>query len=494
LSERPVSRMARGTLVTLVLLMGRGVYADEDPSTLVRISMTNGALIHGTLTASQIVLSADGRHYTVPIEQLKHLTPGLSRRPELLEEIQALVRDLGSEDFHKRESVSRQLRDLGPVIKSELELFQQDSDAERQYRVGELLQLIDKHRTPTVWSRKDRIEFGDQTLSGTIAADLFEVVTKYGRLRVPLSEISILRQSDGRGRVDLLKLIDPRRQSIRGDWKLKDGILVSPPDVPWALLQLDMKPPPTYTIRATVERKEGHDALIFPIIVGDKECNVCIDGWPRDGKHHSGLEMIRGLGPPSNETRHWGDLLTPDKLASIQIDVTATSVRLTVDRRQIFDWRGSPDVFSMQKGWERPDKTVLGLGSYSASFHISRLELRATVDQHLIVRAAVDDCILELKDGTRLIVKPTEDQRITIKSRSVSNPIPLTQLRSLTQAEDNLAEMRAELVGNKAIVGEIEPQVLKFEARLGVLKLPTRDIVRITRPKTANGASPNSQR
>ena len=191
--------------------------------------------------------------------------------------------------------------------------------------------------------------------------------------------------------------------------------------------------PPSYRLSAKVERKTGNDALIFPIVVGEKECNVCLDGWPRGGVKHSGLELIRGHGPPTNSTRHRGRLLHTNRLTSLHIDVTPTSVGLTVDRRQIFAWKGDPNVFSMQPGWVRPDKTVLGHGSYSASFQISELTLSTAGREETKIRAKQNAFVWELKDQTRIVLDSETNQELPVTAQGEALKIPLSQIQSLLQ-------------------------------------------------------------
>ncbi|MCA9067813.1 MAG: hypothetical protein KDA84_02760, partial [Planctomycetaceae bacterium] len=360
------------------------------------VTLMNRSLLRGVPTVSEIPFQIDGQNQSVPLATIQELTPGLNRRPQLRQQIQELLNGLASENFFEREASGTKLRKLAPELRAELAHFRADTDLEKRNRVRHLLRDFEKHPTLPAWPRYDMLKLSDRTVTGSILLDRLTLATEYGELKIPLRDISTMQRADQSVERDLLKTIDPKRHSIRGQWELKEGVLVTPDKLPWALLQLDVKPPSSYRLSATVERKTGQDALIFPIVVGGKECNVCLDGWPRGTTHHTGLELIRGQGPPTNSTRHRGTLLHTNQPTSLEIDVTPTSVQLTVDRRQIFTWKGDPSVFSMQREWVRPDKTVLGLGSYAASFHISELTLSLVGREKPTIRAKQNAFVWEL--------------------------------------------------------------------------------------------------
>ncbi len=269
------------TAVAVAAFATPGVRAEGPAPAGFHITLTNGAVFHGTLAVSEFKITVDGQVHSIPREQVKRFTPGLNRRPELLKTVRRLVRDLAARAYHQRAAASAKLAELGPEIRGELERFRQDDDLERRVRVKRLLRLSDRYKPEGFALRQDCIETAKDSFLGTVAVETLEVSTEYGRLRIPPSRVAHLRDAEQLARVDLLKEIDLKQAAIRGKWKRVNGALVSPQGVPWALLQLAAKPPASYTIRAIVERKGGSDALVFPIVVGEHECNVCLDGWPR---------------------------------------------------------------------------------------------------------------------------------------------------------------------------------------------------------------------
>ena len=468
------------TILCVFLLLKNPAAAQTRPVTF-DVSLMDGSWFRGETATSELSIELPGETRSLPIHEVKQLVPGLNRRPELLRDFQKLVQDFGSADFRRRESAVLRMRKIGPEIGGELRSFQQDSDLERRYRVRGLLKEFGRDTSATEWSVPDSIETAHGTIKGRVTEDAISFDTEYGRLQIPWENLSSMRQSNTPRRINLLKQIDVKTQAIRGDWVFSDGILQSPADQPWALLQLETKPPSAYTIQATIERKSGRDALVFPVVVGKSECNVCIDGWPRGETLHTGLEMIRGEGPLTNGTSTKGTYLPLNQPVSIQIDVTPTSVRLAVDQKKVFHWKGDPAVFSMQDGWKRRDASVLALGSYNASFKVSSLALVYSTIRPPTLRASAGDYVIELKDGMRFVLRPGDGQTIEILHRGVSQTIPLKRLRSLVRRDASAGLMEVELTNEVSLVGTMASDFLSFEIALGTLKLPCREIVRISR-------------
>ena len=307
------------------------------------------------------------------------LCPGLQRRAALSLQVKQWIEELGAPRFAERHQATRQLLKYGADVRCELEQLK-TNDPERQERVEVLMRKIAARTAMIYRARTDQVIVTRQIQQGRVATDPIELKTEQGVRALELEDVWLLRREGYRGEIDLLSDVELPQQAIRGNWRKKDGVLVSPGDRAWALLQFRLRPPPSYRIEADVQRMSGSDALIFPIVVGSNQCNVCIDGWPRGSYHHTGIELINGKGPPYNSTRHAGDLLKKNTPAKIRIEVTPRSVTLQFDNRRIFQWQGDSEVFSMQREWTRPDETVLGIGSYEAEFHIQRLTVTPIVE------------------------------------------------------------------------------------------------------------------
>jgi hypothetical protein len=75
------------------------------------------------------------------IAYLKALVPD----PERLAALRVYLKQLGDEDYDRREAASRELRKAGPVMLADLKVAAESSDAEVRRRARELLEIIQQH-------------------------------------------------------------------------------------------------------------------------------------------------------------------------------------------------------------------------------------------------------------------------------------------------------------------------------------------------------------
>ena len=126
-----------------------------------------------------------------------------------------------------------------------------------------------------------------------------------------------MQSSDGP--VDLLSLVDPTHDSVKGAWFKQGSTLVSGRAKP-ALIRVPYAPPEDYELRMVVERRRGNDALAIGLVAGGRPCNVVFDGWPSQGGIN-GIELMeedsagfweqRGYSmsaDPWQEERFWPEL------------------------------------------------------------------------------------------------------------------------------------------------------------------------------------------
>jgi hypothetical protein len=182
--------------------------------------------------------------------------------------------------------------------------------------------------------------------------------------------------------VDLLAMIDPVGNRIRGQFSKTSGALItSPMDGP-GMIRIPFDPPQEYALSAEVTRLQGGDELIFGLLVGGRQVNFDLDGWHTKG-NLSGLGMIdnKRADYPGYPDPYRGTVLQNGRTAKIVIVVQRDRVVVNCDGHLIQDWHGDPRRLS--PFWSTPDRRSLFLGSYRTSYRISRLELsplRATGD------------------------------------------------------------------------------------------------------------------
>jgi serine/threonine protein kinase len=171
--------------------------------------------------------------------------------------------------------------------------------------------------------------------------------------------------------VNLLALIDPKRDAIVGDWQLVNGELITPA-VRDAQLEIPYEPPLEYRLTIVVECANHADSLNIGVVVGPSQAELCIDGW---WKTISGMGLIDGKNVDANVTRTDGCFLSEGRPNTIVCAVGERRVQMTCNGTSLVDWQGDPGNLSLASKWSFRNRRRLFIGSFVSSFRISRLEL-----------------------------------------------------------------------------------------------------------------------
>jgi hypothetical protein len=167
------------------------------PPDFIRLHLMDGSVIAGRLSMKEIAVETQFGKLSVPVSNIKSITPGLISHPALSKEISGLIADLGSSNYNDREKAQQSLMKMGPPVRSELERHQNDSDVERRNRIKAILTEFDQQTddldaepgaTATLRER-DTIETTEFTIVGKIVPQSFVVASLYGDLNVKLADI-----------------------------------------------------------------------------------------------------------------------------------------------------------------------------------------------------------------------------------------------------------------------------------------------------------------
>ena len=200
----------------------------------------------------------------------------------------------------------------------------------------------------------------------------------YSITKMELTPISgqgkVLTTADSVRPVDLLKLIRPDKDAVKGKWSFQGDTLISPADAT-ARLQIPYEPPAEYDVTLNVERKSGNNSFVVGLMVGGRQCQVEMDGTQGTGTLLTCLRQIDGTTLAVNPTLHKGQVLDTGKVNQITCSVRKAGVTLSVNGKSIFSFRGGSERLSTPPDWQIPNKRVLFLGSYSTVYHITKMEL-----------------------------------------------------------------------------------------------------------------------
>ena len=194
----------------------------------------------------------------------------------------------------------------------------------------------------------------------------------------PTDQLPATARGEANTSVDLLALVDPRRDGVAGEWTDHevDGRreLLAPRSL-GARIELPYAPPEAYRLTLIVEPLDEPNGLTIGLRLGEHRF-LALLGFGAAGGRVSALENIDGRNVGDNPTRIDGDVFRKNLPAEIVATVGPAGVTVTVDGRPWIDWEGKPERLSLSDYWQTPRKEALFLGAYDCRYRI----LRATLE------------------------------------------------------------------------------------------------------------------
>jgi len=173
--------------------------------------------------------------------------------------------------------------------------------------------------------------------------------------------------------VDLLTLVDPASDGVRGDWKRDKGALGV--DCGWgqsALITIPVMPQGSYELEAkfvrTKELSWCMTSLILP--VGPTSVGVNLGAKWEDKPLGHALEAVNGKGWDNETVVKSGRIETGVEhtvSATVRTGESEAQVTVALDGKPIIDWRGPPSALSVGQGWALPKPGCLGLAVKSSA-------------------------------------------------------------------------------------------------------------------------------
>ncbi len=178
-------------------------------------------------------------------------------------------------------------------------------------------------------------------------------------------------------RINLLKLIDPARDAVNGEWRMEQGVLISAEESA-PRLAIPFHLPPEYELSAVVERRRGDDAFSVGLIADAYKIAATVDGWHGAA---SGLQLVDGRSAEGNDTTRLGRVLRDGEPNVLNYTITKSEIRLICNGEMIIDYHGDFDRLSWPSDFRAPVPGRLELiGSRGSVFAISKLELAVLSD------------------------------------------------------------------------------------------------------------------
>src|SRR6185295_979695 len=175
------------------------------------------------------------------------------------------------------------------------------------------------------------------------------------------------------GFIDLLKMIDPAKDSVATTWTKENGILR--PGMNFrSRLQVPYEPPDEYDLQMVFTTTGDGNPMFIGLVAGGKQCHVFVDGWNK-----TGIDNIDGKGTPLSQGTNFlnygkgEDTYGKDNVILVQ--VRKKGIALTVNGKNAFNWEGPPSRLSPSAEWAVPNPKALYLGAWDRPLAIRKYAL-----------------------------------------------------------------------------------------------------------------------
>jgi tRNA A-37 threonylcarbamoyl transferase component Bud32 len=178
--------------------------------------------------------------------------------------------------------------------------------------------------------------------------------------------------------VDLVPLIDVKRDAVRGRWLMtREGQLIGRPapgdDRPLFALVLPWEPPPEYRLKFTVTRLiEEKGFLSVEMAAGSGRFGVAFD-VPWKDKLFTGLGIVDGRFTVSRPDARVGRFLPGGRAVDLVCTVGANKVSAEADGREIYQWSGA--FHRLSRRADLPLQPLVLVGANRAVFAFENIVL-----------------------------------------------------------------------------------------------------------------------
>ena len=173
--------------------------------------------------------------------------------------------------------------------------------------------------------------------------------------------------------INLLRMIDLKRDVIAGEWK-RDGAAVVSDTSDAPRLEFPYQPPEEYDFRIVFTRRDGEILDVFQILAGGGKQFMWLTGG-RNGVFGFGMVQGKWAPNPTNPTFVRGP--TTGIAGATQtslVEVRKDGVKAYLDGKLISQWKTYAD-FSMNATYALRDEKRLGIGTYKTATAFQKIEV-----------------------------------------------------------------------------------------------------------------------
>ena len=172
--------------------------------------------------------------------------------------------------------------------------------------------------------------------------------------------------------VNLLRLVNPDRDSVEGTWSLKEGVLTSSLGAT-ARLQLPYHPPAEYDFRIEFVREQGNNEVVMILAVNGKQFTWTMAGG---GNAVSGFGHLGSDSYAENRTTiRASGTIENGKRYQVTVKVRRGGVQAFVNDRLASEWQTTYGDVSLHKSLRMRDQDAVGLSTWDSLTSFSKVEV-----------------------------------------------------------------------------------------------------------------------
>ncbi len=177
--------------------------------------------------------------------------------------------------------------------------------------------------------------------------------------------------------LDMLPLVDPAKDAVKGDWKRQGSALAILRPTQAGRIMIPVAPEGSYELQVKFVRTSGDDCVGVILPVGSTRVMLklsTVHGLC------SGLEMINGKSTKNNKTAVRPGTLTNGHQYSVQVKVLVDGhqarITVTLDGKPFIAWRGAESALSVPSPIHLPKPGCLGLGVWESTVVFRSVRLK----------------------------------------------------------------------------------------------------------------------
>jgi hypothetical protein len=236
------------------------------------------------------------------------------------------------------------------------------------------------------------VDLGRSAAAAAKPAVLARAVAYYGRFLLLHTDEDLLRgkvvaalkktgedlwQARGEPWVDLLALVDPVKDSLKGAWQRQGSALVSPDRGACMTCQMPAAIEGSYELQIRLVRLGGDAPNVF-LPVQKRSVQLIVCGYP---ERIGGLTAIGGKQLPDNPTLVPGVMTQAGRECLLTVKVTllgaSAEINATLDGKPFVSWQGPVAALSLSDAWPAPTAPCVAVGCWWSTAKLTAVRLKA---------------------------------------------------------------------------------------------------------------------